>query len=93
MPYFQNERFRMHYEVVRGAVPSDTLLIHGNLASNRWWEPAIEAWGRIKSERAEGSWSGNLILAEWRGCGKTPGPRPNPIWIFRFWLAITSNFW
>jgi pimeloyl-ACP methyl ester carboxylesterase len=76
MPYFQYETFRMHYEVLRGMVPSDTLLIHGNLASNLWWQPAIESWEKLKKQE-EGSsdpWSGLLILAEWRGCGKSSGP-------------------
>ena len=70
MPYFQNENFRMHYEVHRGLVPVDTLLIHGNLSSNLWWQPTVDAWARL-GERHEGS----LIVAEWRGCGKSSGPQ------------------
>jgi pimeloyl-ACP methyl ester carboxylesterase len=76
MPFFQNENFRMHYEVVRGAVPSDTLLIHGNIASNLWWEPAVDRWLKLKEWEEDPShpWRGILILAEWRGCGKSSGP-------------------
>jgi pimeloyl-ACP methyl ester carboxylesterase len=76
MPYFQYESFRMHYEVVRGCVPSDTLLIHGNIASNLWWQPAIDSWTKIKKEQenADQPWRGLLIMAEWRGCGKSSGP-------------------
>jgi 3-oxoadipate enol-lactonase len=77
MPYFQYESFRMHYEVVRGVVPSDTLLIHGNIASNLWWQPAVESWEKLKKqeENPENPWRGKLIMAEWRGCGKSSGPR------------------
>lgn len=66
----------MHYETIRGVVPADTLLIHGNLASNLWWEPMIKALDGIKSreESAHTPWQGTLIMAEWRGCGKSAGP-------------------
>ncbi len=76
MPYFQYESFRMHYEVLRGMVPSDTLLIHGNIASNLWWQPAVNSWAKLKSEVEDPSkpWRGLLIMAEWRGCGKSAGP-------------------
>lgn len=77
MPYFQYESFRMHYEVLRGMVPSDTILIHGNIASNLWWQPSIESWAKLKKEQEDPSnpWRGLLIMAEWRGCGKSSGPR------------------
>lgn len=63
---------KMNYVVVRGVVPSDTLFIHGNLASNTWWEPGVQVW----SARPDaGKLPGSLILAEWRGCGRSGGPR------------------
>jgi 3-oxoadipate enol-lactonase len=71
LAYFQNENFRMHYEVHRGLVPVDTLLIHGNLGSSLWWQPSIESWAKRCTERQPGS----LIVAEWRGCGKSSGPQ------------------
>lgn len=76
MPFFQYESFRMHYEVLRGMVPCDTLLIHGNVASNLWWQPTIESWEKLKKEEENPSkpWQGMLIMAEWRGCGKSSGP-------------------
>jgi pimeloyl-ACP methyl ester carboxylesterase len=76
MPFFQYESFRMHYEVLRGMVPCDTLLIHGNVASNLWWQPSIESWAKLKREQEDPSkpWQGMLIMAEWRGCGKSSGP-------------------
>ncbi len=47
---------------------SDILFIHGNLASSRWWHPALEQW------KAGGGSQGkhSLLFADWRGCGKNP---------------------
>lgn len=70
MPYFENDGFRMHYEIVEGVVPTDTIFAHGNLASNAWWEPAVDVW----KKQAKPGYNGRLILAEWRGCGKSTGP-------------------
>jgi len=72
MPVLEREGLKMHYEFRRGLVPADALLIHGNLASNAWWEPAVRVW----EQRGAGKgWTGALILAEWRGCGRSEGPK------------------
>ncbi len=65
MPFFTRNQFRQHYQVIEGVVPRDTLFLHGNLASNLWWEPSIEYWKSFSKG------SGRLILAEWRGCGES----------------------
>jgi pimeloyl-ACP methyl ester carboxylesterase len=63
--------FKMNLEVFPGLVPVDTVLVHGNVASNNWWKPAVDVWRR----RAEGSaFAGRLILGEWRGCGQSTAP-------------------
>lgn len=63
--------FQMNADVVAGLAPVDTLFIHGNLASNVWWEPALEVWRR----KAEGqNLPGRMIFAEWRGCGRSAPP-------------------
>lgn len=68
--------FRMHYEIISNVVPEDTLFIHGNLASNRWWQPSVNIW----AENAQGKdLKGSLILAEWRGCGLNAAPSPEHI--------------
>jgi pimeloyl-ACP methyl ester carboxylesterase len=72
MPEIERDGLSMHYEIRPGLVPENTLLIHGNLASNAWWEPAAEIW---KGRSAGAGFQGALILAEWRGCGKSEGPR------------------
>lgn len=73
MPFAQLENFKMHYEVFEGVVPRDTLIIHGNLASNRWFYPAVATWKK-KSAKDNHLLPGKLILAEWRGCGKSSAP-------------------
>lgn len=69
MPFFERSKIRMHYEVFDNLVERDTIALHGNLASNAWWQPTVEALSREKSSAKKG----RLILAEWRGCGKSTG--------------------
>lgn len=62
----------IHFEVRPGCVEENIFFIHGNLASNRWWQPAESVW----RSRSEGSQlKGSLIYAEFRGCGKSSPPR------------------
>ncbi|MNJ93412.1 Non-heme chloroperoxidase [compost metagenome] len=64
--------FVMNYEVVQNVLPVATLFIHGNCASNRWWYPSVE----IFEKQAEGKdYSGSIIMAEFRGCGKSSTPK------------------
>ncbi len=60
----------MNVESYAAIAPSDTLFIHGNLASNTWWEPSIEIWKKL----AQPGFEGRFLLGEWRGCGKSPAP-------------------
>jgi 3-oxoadipate enol-lactonase len=64
--------FQMNYEVIEGVLPETTLFIHGNLASNRWWYPASESFRRMNKGK---NLRGSMILAEFRGCGKSSAPR------------------
>lgn len=41
MPFVQLEHLRVHYETA-GRGPSAVLLLHGNFASARWWQPVLE---------------------------------------------------
>ena len=58
--------------IINGVLPLDTLFIHGNLASNRWWEPTIEV---LKSKASGKFHEGRAILSEWRGCGSAKRPQ------------------
>ncbi|ASD65127.1 alpha/beta fold hydrolase [Bdellovibrio bacteriovorus] len=62
----------IHHEVVDGLVPESVFFIHGNLASNRWWYPAQEHWAKHAAGK---NYSGSLIYAEFRGCGKSAAPK------------------
>jgi pimeloyl-ACP methyl ester carboxylesterase len=62
--------FRMNYEITENVLDQDTLFIHGNLASARWWYPLEEVLKKNKSGK-----SGKMILADFRGCGKSADPK------------------
>lgn len=62
----------INFEVKKNLVPETIFFVHGNLASNRWWYPAEEVW----QKQAKGKdFSGSLIYAEFRGCGKSTPPK------------------
>lgn len=72
MAFFETgDGARIHYEIFEGVVPRDTVFIHGNLASRRWWYPAEKLW----RQRSGGKERGSMILVEFRGCGKSSTPR------------------
>lgn len=63
--------YQMNAEVVPAILPLDTVFLHGNLASNTWWEPTLT---ELKSNVRDGL-EGRAIMAEWRGCGKSQAPK------------------
>jgi 3-oxoadipate enol-lactonase len=62
--------FQMNVETQPATLPLDTIFIHGNLASNTWWEPSLSLWKADTKPGSEGRWIG----AEWRGCGRSAAP-------------------
>lgn len=64
--------FQLHYEVIENVLPETTLFLHGNCASNRWWYPAEQLWKRAAKDK---NYTGSMILAEFRGCGKSSTPK------------------
>lgn len=62
----------MNYEVIDALVPQTTLFIHGNMASNRWWHPTVDVLKRTNSTSKNNR--GQVILAEFRGCGESSAP-------------------
>lgn len=79
MPFFKvndGSEYELHYEIIPGVLPETTLFLHGNVASNRWWYPARDVW----KEKLHGkNLPGSMILAEFRGCGKSSAPREQDI--------------
>lgn len=62
----------LHYEVIPNILPENTVFIHGNLASNRWWYPTEQEARKFYKGR---SLKGAMILVEFLGCGKSSNPR------------------
>jgi 3-oxoadipate enol-lactonase len=62
------------YERHAGIFERDTLFLHGNLASHRWWHPALAELKKLKSGAR-----GFAVLSDWRGCGQNeawPADKP-----------------
>lgn len=66
-----SQNYKINYDTFSNLVPETTLFIHGNLASNRWWMPTIEA---LKTSNNQAN-TGHVICAEFRGCGRSEPPR------------------
>lgn len=62
----------IEYEVIPNCLPQTTLFIHGNLASHRWWYPTEES---AKRKYKGQSLTGDMILVNFRGCGKSTAPK------------------
>lgn len=63
--------FGMNVDLTNAILPMDTIFLHGNLASNTWWEPSLEIW----KKNAKPGMEGRFIAAEWRGFGKSDAPK------------------
>ena len=63
--------YGMNVDVTNSVLPMDTIFLHGNLASNTWWEPSLEIWKKSAKPGLEG----RFIAAEWRGYGKSDPPK------------------
>ena len=71
MPFLQTKDKTLHYQLKAHSAPEDILFLHGNLSSNRWWEPTLK---ELKDLWGEGEGlKGQLALMEWLGCGQSRG--------------------
>lgn len=71
MAIFQYRDKQLNYELHAALAPEDMLLIHGNLASNRWWLPTVQA---LRSHYKGQRFSGSVAMADWLGCGRSSAP-------------------
>lgn len=67
-----NQNTNINYDLFSDLVPTTTLFLHGNLASNRWWMPTVETLQKQKGSKAL---KGSVICAEFRGCGGSSVPK------------------
>ncbi len=70
MALFSTGHSQVSYEIRNNSFMGDVLFIHGNIASNRWWYPTVEAL-TTKSKEVSAHLPGRLVLAELRGCGES----------------------
>lgn len=63
--------FNLHYQIVENILPTTTVFLHGNIASNRWWIPAQEVFF---TESKGKNLTGSMICVEFLGCGKSQAP-------------------
>lgn len=70
MKFFKKPTHKIHYDLLENSFSKNVLFIHGNLSSNIWWEPTI----KLLKEDVKDLEKGQLVFAEWRGCGQTDGP-------------------
>ena len=63
MPFIQTERLNIHYETA-GAGQNVLVLVHGNFASWRWWQPVFD---RLPANY-------QAYALDLRGCGDTDHP-------------------
>lgn len=75
MPKLNRDPFLIHYEVVPNVLPKDTLFVHGNLGSRRWWYPTIEVLQKEYASQLPESFSGKAVLVDWLGCGESSAPQ------------------
>lgn len=66
------QNYTINFDSFSDLVPQTTLFLHGNLASNRWWMPTVEI---LKTTAKTASHRGQVICAEFRGCGQSEAPR------------------
>ncbi len=67
------QNIQISYKKFPNLVPTTTLFLHGNLASNRWWMPTVELLQ--KKTNTTGPSQGDVICAEFRGCGGSSVPK------------------
>ena len=64
--------FDLHYQIVENILPTTTVFLHGNVASNRWWIPSQEVFYRESKGK---NFTGSMICIEFLGCGKSAAPK------------------
>ena len=71
MPLHDVGDYKVSYEVHENSAPQNLLFLHGNIASNRWWYPALAELNKTFAASAR-PLAGRMVLAELRGCGQSP---------------------
>ncbi len=76
MPLALVNGFSLNYEIIPNKAVTPVVFIHGNLSSNRWWNPTLEHWRDRDFAMDSGDEATSpIVLFEWRGCGKSQHPQ------------------
>lgn len=70
MAIFHHQKKTISYDLRLNLLEEDTLFLHGNLASNLWWQPSIDLLTEKYSSHEK---YGKACFMEWLGCGKSKG--------------------
>jgi pimeloyl-ACP methyl ester carboxylesterase len=71
MPLFHHQGQTLSYVLEPNLSSDDIVLIHGNLASKRWWQPTIDL---LKHDQDEATMHGSVLAMDWPGCGSSLPP-------------------
>ncbi len=80
MSFFQSDQFLIYYEITEPLFPKPTVLLHGNMASRRWWGPLLQRAESAKKNSHQSSKLFPAILVDFPGCGLSAIPK-TPEWI------------
>ena len=70
--YTAKNGLKIHFQVVENILPTTTVFLHGNVASNRWWIPTQDVFYKLSKGK---SLTGSMVCIEIFGCGKSEAPR------------------
>ncbi len=65
---------KINYDVFPNLLPTTSVFLHGNLASNRWWMPTVELF-KTQAATTGQKPMGSMICLEFRGCGQSSAPK------------------
>lgn len=66
---------QISYDIFPNLLPANTVFLHGNLASNRWWMPTVELLKLQSNLGSENKPTGSMICLEFRGSGNSSAPK------------------
>lgn len=76
MPIFKSNNLFIDYEVTEPLFPKPTVLLHGNMASRRWWLPLLHQARQAPKSNVS---LFPAVLIDFPGCGQSPTPEDSQL--------------